>query len=210
LPLAMDANRMARAPGSGSKPPATPRASRMARRGRARVSASMLYVWRAPQPVTVVLRLALVHVVGLVTITVCVFVIVLPGVLVVDVAVGVVVLAVLGFLPRGHRVLLSPQHPEADGDDEDPHREGEVGLHALRDQPRGAHRRQDADKNDPAGVRQRDEDPEHERVDRAAPGTDDVGGRDGLAVPGRRGMECAQPEAGRQVEQSFEHELLSV
>jgi hypothetical protein len=113
----------------------------------------MLYVWRAPQPVTVVLRLALVHVVGLVTMTVCVFVIALPGVLAVDVAVRVVVLVVLGSLPREHRILLSPGIQKPMADDKHPHREREVRLHALRDQARRARRRPDADENDPAGVR---------------------------------------------------------
>src|SRR3989449_1846762 len=49
-PPAIAASKMAKAPGSGSSPPATPSPSRMARLGRARVTASMSCVWYRPHP----------------------------------------------------------------------------------------------------------------------------------------------------------------
>ena len=69
------------------------------------------------------------------------------------------------------------------------------GFNTLRPQPGRAERGEHADRHDAAGVGQRDENSEDHRVDRLAARADDVGGRDCLAVPRRRRMRGASPEA---------------
>ena len=112
----------------------------------------------------------------------------------------------VGFTPGDRQEApLASQHPETDADDQASGPDGEIRLDSLRDQPGGAKGRQDGDQHDPARVRQRDEQPEDEGVDRASAHADDVGRCDGLAVPGRRGVERSEPEARREVEESLSH-----